>query len=204
MPTPYVVGLTGGIASGKSTAAQFFTQLEIDLIDSDKIARQVVAPGSPGLLSIRQQFGPEVIQDNGELDRKAMGAIVFADPHARENLESIIHPLVWQEVSRQVSKCSSPYCLIDVPLLVETGRFDQYDRIVVVDVSKNTQRTRLKARDRRSDEEIDQILASQASREQRLAVAHDVLDNNGTKDQLSTQVHQLDLILRQRAAAHRT
>ncbi|MFK7955783.1 MAG: dephospho-CoA kinase [Lysobacterales bacterium] len=192
----YTVGLTGGIASGKSTAAEFFAQLGINVIDTDQIARQVVGLGTSGLSSIRKEFGSTVINENGELDRKAMGAVVFADANARQALESIVHPLIWQEVTRLQAISNSVYCVIDVPLLVESGRLQQYDRIVVVDISPAVQRSRLQARDDRSDQEIDQILAAQASREQRLAVADDVLDNNLTKANLLSQVEALDKKLR--------
>ncbi len=187
----YQVGLTGGIASGKSTVAQLFVERGATLVDADLIAHQVVAAGTPGLSAVIAEFGKEMLTTDGELNRTAMRERVFSDPTARRRLESIVHPLVRAEMARQIAKASGPYCVVDVPLLTESAEHYHFDRVLVVDVARETQIDRLKARDGLSDVQIAGILDAQASREQRLALADDTVDNNGALAALPVQVERL-------------
>ncbi len=187
----FQVGLTGGIASGKSTVDQLFVDLGAVLVDADLIAKQVVAVGTPGLAEIVQAMGPKVLDDDGSLDRAAMRKRIFSEPKLRAQLEHIVHPMVREEMARQIDQCDGPYCIVDVPLLAESRQHYRFDRIVVVDVTKEIQRARLKLRDGASDQTIDAMLAAQASRGQRLELADDVIDNNGCREDLPPQVAKL-------------
>jgi len=189
----YTVALTGGIASGKSSASRHFEHLGVPVVDSDLIAREVVQPGSPGLDSLIAEFG-DVILDNGELDRAELRTLVFNDNSARERLESIVHPAIRErsiELVSEYAASEASYVICAVPLLVETGQQNRYHRIAVVDVSVDTQIARLLTRDSTTREQAEKILAAQASREERLAVADDVLDNEGTLESLQSQVEAL-------------
>ncbi|MDR2880791.1 MAG: dephospho-CoA kinase [Azoarcus sp.] len=186
------VGLTGGIASGKSTVAARFASHGIEIVDTDAIARELTAPGGAVIPSLRAAFGESAIAADGGLDRPRMRALVFADPVARKRLEGILHPLIEAESLRRSAIARSPYVIIDVPLLVETGRwFGCCDRVCVVDCPRELQTDRVAARDKHSRNEIEAILAIQASREARLAVADDVIDNNGSLDALQARVDAL-------------
>lgn len=196
----YRVGLTGGIASGKSTVARLFQDEGITLVDADRIAHEVVERGTPGLAQVVAAFGPQVLTDSGDLDRSRVRDLVFADVERRRQLEAIIHPLVRQEMARQVAAAQSPYTILDIPLLVESSDRASVDRVLVVDLPGDVQRQRLAARDGLDDTVIDQILAAQASRYDRLAVADDVIDNSGPKESLAPQVlalHERYLLLAQ-------
>jgi dephospho-CoA kinase len=187
-----VVVLTGGIASGKTTVSDRLAELGVPVLDTDLIAREVVAPGSAGLASVVQTFGKDITLSDGSLDRKALGRRVFADDQARKQLESILHPLIERSTRDQIKALHNvPYCLVVVPLLVETGLFPDADLVVSVDVPEHTQRERLKARDGLSDDAISQILNAQASREQRLARADIVLSNDGSSEMLSRKAERL-------------
>ena len=172
------IGLTGGIASGKSTVADLFAEHGVSVIDTDIIARQVVEPGCSALEEIGAEFGEHVIDRAGRLDRAAMRKIVFADDAARERLEAILHPIIREETRRQVLAADGDYVLVVVPLLIESPLRDHVDRILVVDCSEATQLRRLLARDSESEEQARRILAAQASREQRLAAADDIIRND--------------------------
>jgi dephospho-CoA kinase len=174
----FIVGLTGGIASGKSTIADFFGELGVTVIDTDIVAREVVRPGEPALGEIREAFGHGVIAADGTLDRQAMRQIVFADEEKRRTLESILHPRIREESFVQARSAGGPYVIIAVPLLYESPMSDSMDRILVVDCSEETQIRRLMARDGDSREQACRILATQATREQRLSIADDVIDND--------------------------
>ncbi|MEM9184624.1 MAG: dephospho-CoA kinase [Pseudomonadota bacterium] len=187
----YQVGLTGGIASGKSTVAQLFVERGATLVDADLIAHQVVAAGTPGLRAVVKAFGETMLTETGELNRPAMRERVFSDPSARRRLEAIVHPLVRAEMARQITDADGPYCVVDVPLLTESAQHYHFDRVLVVDVSVQTQIDRLKARDGLSDSQIAGILDAQASRDQRLALADDTIDNNGALEALPAQVELL-------------
>jgi dephospho-CoA kinase len=185
------VGLTGGIASGKSTVAELFAARGVAVIDSDVIARQVVAPGGPLLQQLVAEFGAQILQPDGGLDRKALRRMVFAETDARRRLEALLHPAIRAEMERQSGRAAGPYQILVIPLLIETGRQTPVDRVLVVDCPPSVQKQRLSARDRSSDAEVAAILAAQVSREQRLSAADDVIVNDGDLQQLSTAVAAL-------------
>jgi dephospho-CoA kinase len=198
-----LIGLTGGIASGKSTVAQRFMDLGVPVIDADVAAREVVAPGKPGLQQVIDRFGSRVVAENGELDRRALREIVFSDPDARRDLEAILHPLIRAEMDRSAAVAVGPYIVMAIPLLIEGGSRDRVDRILVVDVDEAVQLQRVMARDHCSAEQAQAILASQAPRSARLAAADNVLPNGGTVTELRQAVDALhQQYLRLAAAGH--
>jgi len=186
------LGLTGGIASGKSTAGALLADLGAVLIDSDTLARDVVAPGTAGLAAVVERFGPAVLRADGRLDRPALGRIVFADDAARADLNAIVHPLV-RETARALRDGAPEDAVVVhmIPLLVETGQEDDFDLLVVVDVDPEEQVRRVVARDHIDPEQALARIRAQASREERLAVADIVLDNSGTLAELQRQVRAL-------------
>jgi dephospho-CoA kinase len=186
-----LIGLTGGIASGKSTVAQRFTDLGVPVIDADVAAREVVAPGKPGFEPVINRFGPRVLAENGELDRRALRDLVFSDSAARRDLETILHPLIRAEMDRGAAAAVGPYVVMAIPLLIEGGSRDRVDRILVVDVDEAVQLERVMARDHSSLEQARAILASQVPRSARLAAADDVLSNGGTVTELRQGVDRL-------------
>ncbi len=186
-----LIGLTGGIASGKSAAAQRFIELGIPVIDADEAARTVVEPGQPGLAQIVAKFGPGVLTPEGHLDRRALRHRVFSDPVLRKDLEAILHPLIRVEMGRRVAATSGPYAVLAIPLLVEGGTRQTVDRILVVDVEESVQLHRVMARDACSEAQARAILAAQASRAERLQAADDVLVNSGTLSDLHQAVDRL-------------
>jgi dephospho-CoA kinase len=185
------IGLTGGIASGKSTVARRFMELGIPVIDADESSRVVVAPGQPGLEQVVQRFGPGVLSAEGELDRRALRNLIFADPGKRRDLEAILHPLIRADMERRAAGAVGAYLVMAIPLLVESAARDRVDRILVVDADEASQLARLTARDSISLEQARAILAAQASRESRLKAADDVLVNSGTVAQLRAAVDRL-------------
>ncbi len=185
------IGLTGGIASGKSTVARRFTELGVPVIDADAAARAVVAPGTPGLAAVSARFGPGVLADNGELDRRALRDLIFKDPALRQDLEAILHPLIRADMEQSAELAVGPYVVMDIPLLVEGGSRDRVDRILVVDVDEAVQLQRVVARDGCTEQQARAILASQATRTARLAAADDVLPNTGTVTDLRQAVDRL-------------
>lgn len=185
------IGLTGGIASGKSTVADFFAELGAAIIDTDVIAREVVVPGSPALGEIREQFGDGVIRADGTLDRGEMRRIVFADNARRHALESILHPRIRDETLRQADVAEGPYQIIVVPLLVDSPFQEFVDRILVVDCNPDEQLERLLQRDVGDMRQAKRIIAAQASRDERLAIADDVIDNSGALAETRERVEQL-------------
>lgn len=187
----YIVALTGGIGSGKSTVAQAFARLGITIIDADIIARQVVEPNTPALNAIEAHFGRSVIQADGTLNRRQLRERIFSDPAEKAWLNALLHPIIHQETQRQIAAARSPYVLWVVPLLVENQLHNKADRTLVIDVSRETQIQRTMARDHVSREHAEQILAAQATREARLAVADDVIDNNGAPDAIASDVARL-------------
>jgi len=189
--TPLRIGLTGGIASGKSTVADMFAALGVPIIDTDVIARQVVQPGEPALAEIRQAFGDGVICADGSLDRQALRAIVFADPAKRKQLEAILHPRIRAEAARLSARADGSYQLVVVPLLAESPMRRDMDRILVVDCSEEVQLARLLARDNESIEQARRIIASQASRDERLRIADDIIRNDGDREETEKQVRIL-------------
>lgn len=188
---PFRVALTGGIASGKSTVADMFAGLGVAVIDTDVISREVVDADQPALCEIRERFGSDVIDAAGNLDRRALRNIVFADEQARLDLEEILHPRIGAETRRQADAAPGPYQIIVVPLLVDSPLLGFVDRVLVVDCDENLQIQRLLARDTETVDQARRILAAQASREARLAIADDVIDNNQGLDETRHQVRGL-------------
>ena len=193
---PLRVGLTGGIASGKSTVADRFAELGASVIDTDVIAREVVGPGQPALDEIRTAFGPDVIGADGSLDRRALRRVVFADAAQRRALEAIVHPRIRAETLRQAEAADGPYQLIVVPLLAESPLLQAVDRVLVVDCSETTQIARLMQRDTESEDHARQMLAAQSSRATRLSVADDIISNDGNLEDTLQQVDRLDAVYR--------
>ncbi|OGI67667.1 MAG: dephospho-CoA kinase [Candidatus Muproteobacteria bacterium RBG_16_60_9] len=185
------IGLTGGIGSGKSTVAELFTRRGVPVIDTDVIARQIVTPGQPALAEIAREFGSDLLDASGQLDRARMRRRVFDDPTARRRLEAILHPRIRAAVRDQIAALKAPYCLIVIPLLVETGFNEVIDRVLVVDVDEVHQQERTSRRDIVPTNEVQKIMATQATREQRLARADDVIVNNGVVADLEREVDRL-------------
>ena len=185
----YVVAITGGIGSGKTTVANQFAALGIEVVDADLIAREVVAPGTPALAAITSHFGPEILTEQGLLDRRVLRERIFSDQAAKSWLNALLHPIIRSEMLRQCAAVSSPYCLLVVPLLVENRLTELADRVLVIDVDEATQIERTCHRDGVSQEQAQAILASQASRSERLAMADDVLDNqSGTTETIRARI----------------
>jgi len=185
------IGLTGGIASGKTFVADMIAELGVPIIDTDEIARQVVARGQPALAEIVAEFGTGILTQNGELDRNSLRRTVFEDESRRRRLEAIVHPRI-RELTLQASKAAiGPYQVLVVPLLVETGFQQLVDRILVVDCPESTQRERLLARDNETPEQVKRMMDAQLSRARRLEAADDVIDNSGTPDATRRQVEAL-------------
>lgn len=187
----YIVALTGGIGSGKSTVSDAFTRLGVPVVDADVIARQVVEPGTEALKSILAHFGPSVLLADGSLNRRRLREVIFAQPEEKSWLNALLHPLIQQETRRQLAAATAPYALWVVPLLIENNLCARANRVLVVDVSEDTQLQRILARDGGDRKQAEQILTSQASREQRLACADDVIRNDGSPEELQPQIERL-------------
>ncbi|BCB70079.1 dephospho-CoA kinase [Vreelandella aquamarina] len=189
-----IVGLTGGIGSGKSTVARAFGSLGIGWVDADDVAREVVMPGEPALAAISEHFGNDVLHADGTLNRSALRSIVFDNPTERKWLESVTHPRVRERILVHLERLQrqSPYVLLVSPLLFESGQDKLVDRTVVVDVPVELQLSRTRARDDVSEAQVHAILAAQLPREERLTKANDVIDNSGDHASMMQQVTQLD------------
>ena len=190
----YVVGLTGGIGSGKSAVADLFAERGILVVDTDAVAHSLTAPGGAAMPALRAEFGAAVAAADGALDRAAMRARVFADPAARKRLEAILHPMIRGESERLLAADAtrSPYAILMVPLLIEAGSYrERVDRIAVVDCAEATQIARVISRNGLAREEVQRILAAQATRAERLAAADDVIDNDGDLAALRPQIERL-------------
>jgi dephospho-CoA kinase len=188
----FAVGLTGGIGSGKTAVADLFAKRGVTIIDSDAIAHELTRPGAEAIAAIRAGFGAGLIGADGALDRAAMRSLAFADPGARRRLEAILHPLIRRESDRRAEDAAGPYVILSVPLLVESGvDRSRYARVLVVDCTRDQQIDRVTRRSGLSKEEVLGILSAQASREQRLACADDVIDNTGPPQALDPQVARL-------------
>lgn len=186
------IGLTGGIASGKSTVTQRFEELGVPVIDADVASRTVVEPGKSGLAQVVARFGPQVLDAGGHLDRKALRNVIFNDPASRQALDAILHPLIRAEMEQQVATAEGPYVVLAIPLLIEGGNARQrVNRVLVVDADETLQIQRVQMRDGTSADQARAILASQAGREARLAAADDVLSNRGTVAELRQAVDRL-------------
>lgn len=188
---PWILGLTGGIGSGKSAAAQHFIDLGVHLVDADNAARWVVEPGRPALAKIVEHFGAQVLQANGELDRSALRGLIFQDPEQRRWLETLLHPLIGQEIISYLARAESPYAIMVSPLLVESGQYRMTQRVLVIDAPEQLQIQRTMQRDSTSEEQVQAILKAQASREQRLSHADDVLINDRDPAWLKSEVERL-------------
>ncbi len=185
------VGLTGGIGSGKSTVGNLFSALGVPVIDTDAIARELVKPGQPGLKRIVACFGKQVLHANGSLDRTRLRKIVFENPNDRSNLEQILHPLIRDELRRQRRYIEAPYCILEIPLLLECDWRDEVNRILVVDLPESLQIERTLARGGIDRRRVEQIVATQVERSERLAAADDVVTNEGDRALLEKKVEQL-------------
>jgi len=185
---PLIVGLTGGIGSGKSTVADFFQQLGIPVIDADIIAHTLVEPGQPALVEIIKAFGPDSADASGVLDRNRLRKLVFSDPAQRHRLEAILHPKIRRKIIDLTTNIQTPYCIVVIPLLLETDQRDLVDRILVVDTGVDNQIKRVTLRNDLPRHETMAIITTQASRERRLAAADEVIDNNGSLADLEYQV----------------
>jgi dephospho-CoA kinase len=196
----YIVGLTGGIGSGKTAVSDHFSRLGITVVDADVCARVVVEPGKPALQSIARHFGSQVLAADGSLDRARLREVVFADDTARQWLEALLHPLIFEDMWEKLQNADSPYAILVSPLLVESGQKAICQRILVVDVPEEVQLARAVARDANSEEQIKAIMATQASRAVRIASADDVITNDSdlaTLHRKVEEVHQKYLALAQ-------
>jgi dephospho-CoA kinase len=187
----FTVVMTGGIASGKTSASDLFASHGVPILDTDLAARAVVEPGQPALDEIKASFGSDVITASGELNRAALREIIFGHPEKRRELEAILHPKIRARINQQKDQLDAPYCIIVVPLFLESGRGYETDRLLVIDVPIEVQRERLAQRDGTTPEQIEQILNSQATRDERLSAADDVIDNTASPDALAARVAEL-------------
>jgi len=188
---PWILGLTGGIGSGKSAAAERFAELGVHVVDADQVARSVVEPGSAALAQIVDRFGVPILASSGELNRAALRERIFASVEDRHWLERLLHPLIRQEIWASLSRAESPYAVLVSPLLVESRQHEQVDRVLVVDVPEDLQLQRVLARDQVSEDQVRAILAAQARREDRLRHANDVLVNDRDLSWLRQEVDRL-------------
>lgn len=188
---PWILGLTGGIGSGKSAAAHHFAALGVHVVDADHAARWVVEPGRPALAKIAAHFGDSVLQADGQLDRSALRALIFSDPEQRRWLEALLHPLIRDEIANNLAQAQSPYAILVSPLLIESGQYSTTQRILVIDAPQALQVQRTLLRDNTSEQQIRAILKVQASREERLLHADDVLVNDSDLKALQTEVERL-------------
>lgn len=185
------IGLTGGIGCGKTTVSNLFSTLNVPIIDADDISHSLVQVGKPALQKIKNIFGLEILLENGELNRAYLKKCIFEDSKVKKQLEAILHPLIFKEISNQLNAISSDYCLVSIPLLFETHAEFLFDRILVIDCDKKTQIERVQKRDNLSLEHIEAILAAQVSREFRQKNADDLLDNSKTNHSLAEDVKKL-------------
>lgn len=193
----FVVGVTGGIGSGKTTVTDLFYQQGIDVVDADVIARGIMDPGSPALKAVHERFGDAALNDDGTLNRAWLRERIFSSPDDKAWLNSLTHPLVREQILQQLNQAQSPYVILSAPLLVENRLTQMCDRVLVVDVTEAVQIERTAKRDQTDAEQVQAIMAAQASREQRLAAADDVLENNAGLEKLPKHVETLhELYLR--------
>lgn len=197
----WILGVTGGIGSGKTAATDYFQTLGIEVVDADIVAREVVQPGQHALAAIAQHFGQEVLAADGSLDRRKLREIVFADVSQRQALEAITHPAIHAELIRQLQMASSPYAILATPLLWETGQAKLVQHSLVIDVPEALQLQRASLRDGSSEAQIKAIMAAQLGREQRLVKADDVICNNGSLNDLYAEINRLHPLYLARARA---
>lgn len=188
----FVVGLTGGIGSGKSAVAQLFANRGIAVVDADAIAHELTAPGGAAMPALRRAFGPDIVREDGALNRAAMRTHAFANPEARQHLEALLHPMIRAESERRLLAATSPYAIFEVPLLIESGDYRaRCDRILVVDCEEATQVARVQARNGLDEAAVHAIMAAQLPRATRVAAADDIIANDGTLPELEDQVEKL-------------
>ncbi|WP_347988191.1 dephospho-CoA kinase [Methylomonas sp. AM2-LC] len=185
------IGLTGGIGTGKSTVCKLFESLGIKTFDADIIARQLVEPGMPTLNLLENTFGADIIQADGTLHRAKLRELIFSDQIKKKQLEDIMHPLIYAKIAEETENASGHYCVVAVPLLMETQKTDLFDRILVIDCSKEIQLERVIRRNKLSREQVLAIIDSQISREQRLTLADDVIENSSSLSRLAEQIKRL-------------
>lgn len=185
------VGLTGGIGSGKSTVCDLFAELGVPIVDADVIARQLVAPGQPALTKLAEVFGSSIIEQDGSLNRAILRQLAFTNELNKQKLDAIMHPLIYDEIETQIADLKTAYCIMAIPLLLETQKKHTVDRVLVVDCPPFMQLKRVIARDKISAEQAEAIIALQAAREARLAAADDVIDNSTSQTALAEQVKSL-------------
>jgi dephospho-CoA kinase len=198
-----IVGLTGGIGSGKSEASKRFATRGVQIVDADIVAREVVASGSAALVQIAAHFGADILDAAGNLNRSKLRDIIFSEPTEKQWLEALLHPIINAEIRRQLSGATSAYAILASPLLLETQQFQLVDRILVIDTSEQHQLERASKRDKNNEAQIKAIMRTQLSRQERCARATDIIQNHGSIDELDMQVeklHQLYLALVQSAA----
>jgi len=192
MPPVLRVGLTGGIGSGKSTVCNLFAGMGVPVIDADEIAHHLTAPGQPALQQILETFGTDMFTTSGDLDRSRLRNLIFNDEIARTRLENILHPLIYAEIDTRVGLLNHPYCIISIPLLIEKHMTEKVDRILVIDISEKLQISRAVNRDHTDRENIIRIMRTQCTRANRLAVADDIIHNDGDLVLLQKQVYTLN------------
>ena len=200
--TKYIVGLTGGIGSGKTTVGNLFAAKGVDTVDADIVAREVVAPNSSGLQAIEQRFGPQILLENGELNRHALRELVFSDTAAKNDLNAILHPLIRLEMLNQLANTQSDYCLLIAPLLYENQLESLCNKSIAVDLSEQQQLSRAMARDDSKESTIQGIMAAQISRSERLKKADYIVDNSQSLDALPEQVNDLHKKLMTKSNLH--
>jgi dephospho-CoA kinase len=188
---PWILGLTGGIGSGKSAAAQCFIDLGVHLVDADNAARWVVEPGRPALAQIAEHFGPSVLQADGTLNRSALRELIFKDPQQRVWLEGLLHPLIREEIRQYLARAESAYAILVSPLLLETSQHQMVQRVLVIDVPESVQIKRTVLRDKTNEDQVRAILKAQASRGERLSRADDVIVNDRDPAWLKSEVDRL-------------
>jgi dephospho-CoA kinase len=191
MTAPYRIGLTGGIGSGQSTVSALFRKLGVPVIDADVIVRKLVEPGEPAYEQVVALAGAEAVAPDGRLRRDLLRQAVFEDQALRAQLEAVLHPLVYREMEKAVSKITYPYCILSIPLLVETAGGARVDRVLVVDAPEEAQIARTSERDGVAADQIRRIISAQAGRRRRLQAADDVIDNSGDRETLKRRVREL-------------
>jgi len=188
----YVIGLTGGIGSGKTVASDHFATLGVPIIDTDIIAREIVEPGKPALSELANAFGQTILTDNGALDRAALRELAFTNSENKNKLDAITHPAIRVETFLQIQRANYPFCIVVIPLLSDDSAFSELlDRICVVTADHNTKVERVKQRSKLSSDEVERIMQTQLTDEQRLAFADDVIENNGTIKDAQFEVEKL-------------
>jgi dephospho-CoA kinase len=189
-----VVGLTGGIGSGKTTVASLFADLGVPIIDADDVAKAVTQPDQPAFMDIIDHFDEELLKYDGTLDRAKLREVIFKHPEERQWLENLLHPLIIEEMQRRIKSLTNPYCIAVIPLLIETGPYPFIDRILIIDTPEHLQRERATSRDKAHPDHIQAIINAQSKRDHRISQAHDIITNDSVKDHLVPQVESLHLL----------